>query len=393
MKGLKRYLIVSAVFLVAYVLAQYYKPKPTDWRPTYLKEDKIPFGLYILYNRIGDIFPGAEIKVSADPVYNTLKNRKGSNSSYLLVNNGLELDKLGCKELLGFAEQGNSVFLATFNFGKLLGDTLKLETGSSFNFTKQRKTRINFVNPYLRSATGYDFEKGIGDQYFNRFDTAKVTILGKNEEGKPNFIRYRYGKGALYLLPNPQLLTNYSLLHPLGAEYAAKALSYLPVSGEVIWDEYYTRGSTEDLSVLRVIFGHEQLRWAYYLAITGLVLFVLLEMKRRQRIIPVLESLKNSSLEFVRLVGQVYYQQRDNGDIARKKVKYFLEHIRAAYYLKTGVIDDDFKGQLAMKSGVGLTTIKTLFKMIGDIEAGKPVSDALLISLNQEMEQFYKQAQ
>jgi hypothetical protein len=37
MKGLKLYLVISAVFVIVYVVAQYYKPKPTDWTPTYLK--------------------------------------------------------------------------------------------------------------------------------------------------------------------------------------------------------------------------------------------------------------------------------------------------------------------------------------------------------------------
>jgi len=392
MKGLRRYLIVSAIFVIGYLLAQYYKPKPTDWRTSYLKEDKIPFGLYILYHQMGHLFPGTKITVSGLPVYNTLKDNHSNNSSYLLISGGLELDKTGCGELLKFAGRGNRFFIAAFDFGKFISDTLKLQTGSSFNFAKQKKTRVNFVNPQLKSTAGYTFNKGIGDQYFSKFDTSKVTVLGKDAEGHVNFIKYTIGKGALYILPNPQLLTNYNLLDPLGAEYAGKALSYLPASGTIIWDEYNTRGNTEDQSVLRVIFGHEQLRWAYELALIGLVIFVLFEMKRRQRIIPIIEPLKNSSVEFVELVGKVYYQQRDNRDIAQKKMNYLMEHIRTNYHLKTTIIDQEFKTALALKSGAGDAAVNALFKTIDRVTEGVGVDDALLIDLNQKIEQFYKQA-
>jgi len=392
MKGLRRYLIVSAIFVIGYLLAQYYKPKPTDWTTSYLKEDKIPFGLYILYHQMGHLFPDTKITVSGLPVYNTLKDNDSNNSSYLLISGGLDLDKTGCGELLKFADRGNRVFIAAFDFGKFISDTLKLKTGSSFNFAKQKKTRVNFVNPQLKSTAGYTFNKGIGDQYFSKFDTSRVTVLGKDAEGHVNFIKYAIGKGALYILPNPQLLTNYNLLDPLGAEYAGKALSYLPASGTIIWDEYNTRGNTEDQSVLRVIFGHEPLRWAYELALIGLVIFVLFEMKRRQRIIPVIEPLKNSSVEFVELVGKVYYQQRDNRDIAQKKINYLLEHIRTNYHLKTTVIDQEFKTALALKSGAGDSAVNDLFKTINQATEGAGVNDTLLIDLNQKIELFYKQA-
>ncbi|MGY0040074.1 hypothetical protein [Pedobacter sp. NJ-S-72] len=59
---MKLYLIGSATALILYLAAQYYKPKPTDWSPSYLKEDKIPYGLYILDHEKTAVFPEAIIK-------------------------------------------------------------------------------------------------------------------------------------------------------------------------------------------------------------------------------------------------------------------------------------------------------------------------------------------
>lgn len=391
MKGMRLYLIGSATVLILYLVAQYYKPKPTDWSPTYLKEDKIPYGLYVLNQEKETIFPGAQLKTSRLPVYNTLKDQHYQKTNYLFIASSLQFDKPDYQELVKFMNAGNQVFIAAFNLGKVLSDTLKLETSTILSATVKPGS-INFVNPALKAKSGYVFDKGLGDQYFTNVDTSRCTVLGRNNNGEVNFIKYTFGKGALYILPNPQLLTNYSLLQPAGAAYAAKALSYLQIGETLIWDENSTKGNIENGSILRVFFKHDQLRWAYCLALAGLLVFVLFEMKRRQRIIPVLLPLKNSSAEFVTVVGKVYYQQRDNSDIAQKKINYFLEYIRLTYRLKTLKTDEEFISSLILISGAQEETTRQLFTVINTIHHGSKVTDTLLIELNKLIEKFYNQA-
>ncbi len=393
MKGLKLYMILSGLGLMVYLVAQYYKPVPTNWTPTYLKEDKIPFGLYILHQQIKDVLPGAQIETTRMPVYNTLHERTFVNTSYLFVASSVDIDKTDYAELKHFMERGNHVFIAAFNLGKFLQDTLNLELRTHFNLSNKKSVPVDFTNPALRDEYPYTFDKGLGDQYFGEIDSARATVLGKNESGEANFVKYNFGKGALFILPNPQLLCNYSLLNPLGAEYAAKALSYLPVSKTLIWDEHNTIGDADKQSPLSVIFKYDAFRWAYYLALAGLVLFVLFEMKRRQRIIPVVEPLKNSSVEFAEVVGRVYYEQRNNTDITVKKIGYLLEYIRTRYRLKTTLLDKELEDALIVRSGVQEETIRGLFNTIRNIQNSSAVRDNQLIQLNKLMEQFYQQAQ
>lgn len=393
MKGLRTYLIGSAVVLVVYLVAQYYKPKPTDWTPSYLKEDKIPFGLYILNKEIRTLFPGAVMKTSRQPLYNTLKDQNHLGTNYLIICGSFKMDQLDYKELTKYLYKGNNIFIATFDVGKALKERLKLRTATVFEPTAGKSPAINFVSPWLKAGKPYIFDKGLGNQYFSRFDTARVIVLGKNQRGDANFIKYSFGKGSLYILPNPQLLSNYNLINASGADYAAKALSFLPPAKLLIWDEYQTRGNTEDASILRVIFKHAPLRWAYYIALFSILLFVLFEVKRRQRIIPVIAPLLNSSVDFVKVVGKVYYQQRDNKDLAGKKISYLLEFIRTGYRLKTSALDEEFMADLAHKSGADEETVLQLITLIKNIDKGYQVSDAQLISLNKQTEHFYKQAQ
>ncbi|PWS28063.1 DUF4350 domain-containing protein [Pedobacter yonginense] len=393
MRGIKKYLIISGILLVAYLVAQYYKPKPTNWFASYLTEDKIPFGTYILHQRIQDIFPGTVVRKSKDPIYNTLKANAATNTNYLIIASGVKVNKLDFKEMVRFMQRGNNIFVSAFQMQGMLLDTLKLNISADFDFSKKRKSYVNFSNPNLRVAKGYTFEKSISEQYFRKIDSSKAIVLGNRNNKEVNFVQYKFGKGSLFLMPNPQLLTNYSLLTANGSEYASKALSYLPKAKTLIWDEHFTRPSTVDTSPLRLIFRYDSLRWAYYISVFGLLIFVLFEIKRRQRIIPSISRLTNTSVEFVKVVGRVYYQQRNNRDIAEKKVKYLLEYIRTKYRLRTIDLNQELKESLIHVSGASAETIESLFIEITHLKRGQMVHDKHLIELNKIIEQFYKEDQ
>ena len=87
--------------------------------------------------------------------------------------------------------------------------------------------------------------------------------------------------------------------------------------------------------MLRFLFTTPSLTWAYYLTLAGLGLFMIFESKRRQRVIPVIEPVKNKSLEFVETVGQLYYQQADHASIAEKKIQYWLAYVRQRFNIPT----------------------------------------------------------
>ena len=108
--------------------------------------------------------------------------------------------------------------------------------------------------------------------------------------------------------------------------------------------------------------------------------------------IPVIAPLQNSTLEFVNVVGQVYYEQRNNANIAEKVVSYFLEHVRTVYYLKTNLLDQDFITALSLKSGANIQLVQQLVSQFTLVRGGYKITDKELISLNQNIEQFYIQA-
>jgi hypothetical protein len=116
-------------------------------------------------------------------------------------------------------------------------------------------------------------------------------------------------------------------------------------------------------------------------------------MKRRQRVIPVITPLRNTTLDFIKTVSSVYFNQKDNSSIASKKINYFLEFVRQRFYLQTQHLDENFIQQLSRKSGVEKANVDYLVQLVGEVNSGYAVSDKLLLTLNHQIENFYKQAQ
>jgi len=386
MKGYKVYFIIGCILIVAYLVAQYNKPTPTNWAPTYSAKDKIPYGTYILFHQFKDILPDAAIKTSPQAVYNTLKSKHFTKTVYFIAALQVDLSKDDLTQLIKYMEAGNDVFIASYDFGEIEKE-LKLQTRTALN---AEGNTLNFTHPNLKTEASYGFERGIGSQFFSKTDSAKATILGINGNGKPNFIRYNYGKGFLYLIAEPGFYTNFNLLNKYGAEYAAKTLSYLQRNKTIIFDEYFTGQKNATTDILGVFFKHPELKFAYYLAIFSLLIFVLFEIKRRQRIIPIADPNINSSLAFTHVVGSVYYQEHNNHDIALKKINYFMEHLRSRYYLKTTEIDNEFTQLLMDKTGINEALAKTLTRYFIQIPQITELNDTELINLNESIEQFYK---
>ena len=389
MRDFKIYVSIATVLLVIYLVAQYNKPSPINWQPTLYYNDKIPFGTYVLHKELPHFFADAKIINTNQNLYDLFHNKGITNSNYFIISKTVFLSKYDFKEMINYIKSGNSVFITTFDWKGILADTLNIRTSLEY---KKKNAGLNFTNDKLKQVHNYQFNRDISNEYFSRFDTAHAVVLGRNERGHSNLLRFNYGKGSLYLCADPLLFTNYGLLSNQGDDYASKALSYLPPQSTIYWDELQNGDIAEDPSPLRVFFNHPSLQWAYYISFFSLLIFVLYEMKRRQRIIPEIEPLKNSTVDFAKVVGQVYYEQRNNMNIAQKKIVFFLEHLRAKYYLKTNQLNMDFIERLSQKTGINYSFAQDIVNHINYINVQKQVNDHELIKLNQLIEQFYNQS-
>lgn len=379
------FLLVMAL----YIVAETNRTLPIDWKVTLSKDDKNPFGGYILYRQLTDLFPAAHISSYRLPVYNQLNKHSRLNTAYLLIGDKLHLKSEDVRELLKYVRSGNYAFLAGSEFSSLLMDSLKLKTGRRFSLRNSDSSRINLKNPALHAVIDYGFKRMTIDGYFRELDTLKAVVLGNNHFNDVNFVKMAYGKGAFLVHTLPLSFSNYFLLTRQNADYTAKALSYLPANiRRVYWDEYYKLGPAGSSNPLRFILGNTWLKWAFRTGLAAMIMFLVFGMKRRQRIIPVIQPLRNSTLDFVQTVGKVYFNQRDNKNIALKRINYFLERVRSNFFLSTSHLNHEFVESLAEKSGAGKQEVSDLVNAINEIYDLATVSDEAILRLNKKIDYF-----
>ncbi len=94
-----------------------------------------------------------------------------------------------------------------------------------------------------------------------------------------------------------------------------------------------------------IFLNRKELKWAYYIALIGCLLYILFEGKRKQRAIAVITPLKNQTLSFVRTIANMYYEKGESTEIAQHKIDYFLEYIRTRFYLQTIKRKEEFLSQ------------------------------------------------
>ena len=229
--------------------------------------------------------------------------------------------------------------------------------------------------------------------YFVARRGSRATVLARDARRRAVLVRVPVGRGSLLLCTTPAAFSNLLLLKPATAGFAFATLSGLPAGRPVFWDEYQKQGPLGEQSLLRVLEQHVALRWALWAALVGAVLFVLFEARRRQRIIPVIKPLPNTTLLFTRTVAGLYRQGSNHALIAEKKIGLFQEHLRTRYHEPgLDLADADTRERLAQKSGVALPAVDELVRRINRTLTAPQVSDADLVALNQAINQFRQTA-
>jgi hypothetical protein len=387
---LNRYFFILLAFVVAYGLFEHYRPKPLDWDATYKNTDKIPFGTKALFELLPTVMQQPSVKSVRMPAYNHLSERKlPTPSNYVFVARYLEFDSNDLRKLMAYARQGNNVFLSAYYFpdtlGKMLGFRALLRT------PKLRDTTLvnNFTNPQLHKPGGYNFFHDDGRNYLVTKDPKTTQVLGRNARREPIFIKIAYGKGYFYVHNLPLAFTNFFVLDRQTSDYAFKALSYLPAR-PTYWDEYQKQGrfNEEQQSIFRYIRSQSALTWAYYVVVVGLLFYAFFAGKRTQRVIPVVEPPRNTSLEFVQTVGRVYYQQGDHNNLGQKMIYYFLAGIRERYGLSTTVLDNEFAETLSRRTGVNLEETRELVQTLQAARRTVTLSEEDVLVLNNAIERF-----
>lgn len=379
---------------------------------SYRKTDKQPFGAYIAYKEFRNLFSNRYIKTVTDPFdeeWNNIKDYSDDKrySVYFLITKNLVLNYSEVKAFMDYVKDGNDLFISADYVDDRLLENINCNNermGEIVDETKglmhQTKVSMYFGDNFSAPSYGYYYYPFLNS--LSGFDTSFARILGVNENNQPDYVILFLGKGRIYLHVAPRIFSNYFLLSGDNYKYLENVISYLRNDPKnIYWDEYYKNTSpnrrkngdgkdNSNFSSLSVIRQHPPLLWAFWLGLIGLLLFIIFNVKRKQRIINVVKPNVNTTVNFTETVGRLYLQKKNNNHIAEKMITYFFEHIRNKYFINTSIINDEFINSLSGKSGVAKEKTQQLFTLIEIVQSSEKTDDEILTRLNTEIENFYK---
>ena len=394
--------------------------KKINWKVTLDKKDKKPYGAYLAYHSLKYFFPAAKITdLSKGFRYNNLAASQQDQRT-LLIALGLDfyVSQNELEKLIDFVQQGNEVILFArvldHKLEYLLNCTIKDNGYEEFPLNDQNNGAANLNALTIQNnnqAFGYQGRSILASVIHQK--AAEETKQTANEtqepyfleeikslqvpadtlgfvKNKPDIIRYKIGRGHLTLHTAPLVMSNYFLLQKDNRKYLQSIWNTLPKNiAQVYWNDYYKRSTKA--SDLGILMKYAATRWALIIAMFTLLIYLLFNSKRRQRIIAEIHPLENSSVSFAETIGRLYYNKGDHTNLGEKMIQHFLEWVRTHYFINTNELDDRFAQQLILKSGMPETTIRSLMELMREIHIErKPIDEADLYHLHHTIQQFYK---
>ncbi|THF51442.1 DUF4350 domain-containing protein [Flavobacterium supellecticarium] len=369
-RTLKLYIAFLVLIIVGIIVIDSGRPKPINWTPSYTIQDKIPFGLYVFNKEIPSLFPkqkivrfGTTVYEFLDPKYSYADSTYTAKGTILMISDQNTIDDTSADELLYFVDHGNTAFLSMQSFPKKLMDSLKFDYSTGMSLENKMLQKLSANN--LKDQT-YNFHRGSGNVSFSSIDSTTTDVLGYQQTDtvkNANFIRVPYGMGYFLLHTQPAAFSNYVLLKDKNAEYCSAILSYIP-KGELFWQSFSYNDQHISGSPMRYILSQPALKWAWYLFLIGMFVFMLFNAKRRQRVIPIKEPVPNTTVDFTKTIGNLYLQEGSHHLIIEKKIIYFLEKIRSEYLIDTFQLDETFVKRLHQKTGKDPVLIEKVVRLI-----------------------------
>ncbi|WP_010523023.1 hypothetical protein [Aquimarina agarivorans] len=390
--------LIAIVILVISVLLFLNRSNEVDWSPTFIETETKPFDTKVFFDQLPNWFTFKPKQLYTTYYeYTELEDSTSlakniTDHLYMSISNSYPIDNVSFESLLAQVGHGGHAFIATNVLPKFIQDSLgiKIDYEEASFAQKKRTVYLEHQNDslqYLQKLT-------VRNRYIK--NTLHVKSLGyfTNQQGdqRINFAGIPYKKGIFYVHTTPEIFTNYQMLASNNSNYINTVISYLPQHLNLVFDKNQKVDPELAKGPLSFILSKPALKWSWYLLLLGLGLFLLFNAKRRQRAIPIIEPLKNTTTEFVHTVSSLHYEAEDYNGIIQKTIRYFLETIRNKYHLRTDNLDRVFVKKLAQKSNKPIEDIERLTAMLISMKSHTFSSKEPLMKLNKEIEGFYKKS-
>lgn len=370
-------------FLALVFVMQYRMPREFNWRESYSPNSKQPFGCKVFDNVLAATLPNG-YEVTKKSFYQLKNDSFGKPRTVIAHKYAFSMYDIDVESMLKMAERGDKIMLIGNGFQKEINDTLGISVvyeslkdlpdfGKISDF--RRDTIIVWTGDTARFKPRAILAYPKLMETFLIIDTIPKTVRReykslaqhKNVDSYHAVLEFPMGKGSIYLVSASLLFTNYGILDDECRDFVMRVLTQVADRPVVRTTAYLpSTEKEEEPSPLRYFLTQKPLRWAIYLTLLTLIIFMAFTARRRQRIIPLVEEPQNRNREFVGLIATLYEQRRDYRDLVLKKFTYFAEELRREQHIDISDPSEDAQHLSRLAKNTGLETDE-IAALIGEL--------------------------
>ncbi len=388
MRSSRIFFIGIAVAAVLIFILQLRVPQRFSWKESFSPYDRQPFGCYVFDSIMRHSF-GGDYQVVHKTLRQLNHEKEYRNSNILIISTSMNLGDVDLNSLDSLLQNGAQVMIA---YGpKYIEDSVLYK---KYGIVVNASTPFNISWLKTQLTTGFDEEiydtiqwnspvHGYPKASYSIYKLLlSASLSGRNRKAETHGIvswvdhvgslstendtlsvltSVRRGKGELIVASMPLLFTNYGILDKNTSPFTHRLMTLI-ASRPIVRTTAYTNTPDMEaarLSPFRYLLSQRPLRWALWLSLLLIALFMVFTARRQQRVIPIETPPRNHTLEFIGLIGTLYYQQRDHADLLRKKWGYFAEELRSRLDLDITEAQNDNASADILARRTGMDKLET----------------------------------
>lgn len=355
----------------------------TNWTYTLDKNSTEPYGLYLAYDQLGQIFPAAE----KETIYNFNKYVSENRGKYstdkkytllIAITDRMQLSSTEAEDLYIYISNGGSAILVSDNFSSAIDSIFELtDKEESIRYPYSKEDSLSTYDVWWDNEWyPYELDLPFDVDYYDEDEAWGLRKV--KDESLANVVTRDIGDGSIKFSNSPEMFTNYALLKDSNIGYYEKFLS--PYNRDVSYIKWFSKKSLRAKrnrpdSNLMELLKQKPYRYAFLSLLAMALLFLGFETRRRQRLVAVVPPVTNDSLAFTETIGKLYYGERDNRNLAGKMIQYYLEYIRTTYNMPTTHLNQEMAYKLARKLNKPTEEIEQFIKNLNSYLAAENLSE------------------
>lgn len=384
------------------------------WQDDLTLESDQPYGLNLMKDLLSSSNELQDVVIKNQLIQ---LDSNARNENYVFIGDYFQVEGSNVETLKNFVANGNTAFIASSSSSDSLIESIgvfdKLTwTGQYADLLdvkiKESKNVYNFKHRTSDSTHNNHYWRTMDWESYYAQDQVEVLAV-KNSyfdyiNGNTICLKVSYGEGYFIIHCNPNLFSNYFMIKRNGFNHASEIFSHLN-NGKITWDEYnyihYNKTESDNdfrynskrKNPFHVLFRNKGFQWTWYILIALILVYLAFSSKRRQKAIPMMESTKNSSIDFAKAIALIYYKSDNLAHIGREihsQLKFYIQRKYNVTLMKE--MDPKELKKLSRKSGFSIPSLEKIFSELYRLENTVDMSHKDLVKVFELVNEFYKKS-